>query len=76
MKALSPKGGAVLDPCCGSGTTAVACEHLGRSWIGIDQSLKAIEVTRQRVLDDRAFNPSMEEMFGFPCVEESLPAGE
>ena len=39
----------VVDVCCGSGTTAVVAQKLGRRWIAADQSPQAIEVTRQRL---------------------------
>lgn len=39
----------VLDFFCGSGTTLVACEELGRKWIGVDKSAKAIDVVQDRL---------------------------
>ena len=39
----------VVDPFCGSGTTVVAAQLLGRRAIGIDISHDAIELTRQRL---------------------------
>ena len=36
IKASSNEGDVVLDPFCGSATTCVAAEKLGRRWIGID----------------------------------------
>lgn len=39
----------VLDPFIGSGTTAVAAEHLNRNWIGIDQSKKYINMSYERL---------------------------
>jgi adenine-specific DNA-methyltransferase len=43
-------GDLVLDPTCGSGTTAWACEKLGRRWITIDTSRVALAIARERVL--------------------------
>ena len=48
VEASSNPGDMVLDPFCGSGTTLVAAERLGRRWIGIDRSKDAIEVARKR----------------------------
>jgi len=39
----------VLDPCVGSGTTAVACMELDRRYIVSDISKESIEVTRERL---------------------------
>jgi len=39
----------ILDPFLGSGTTAVACEKLGRKWIGIEISEKYCEIARARI---------------------------
>ena len=39
----------ILDPFLGSGTTAVACEQLGRRWIGIEISEKYCEIAKQRI---------------------------
>jgi site-specific DNA-methyltransferase (adenine-specific) len=39
----------VLDPFCGSGTTCVAAKLLNRSYIGIDISEDAVELSRRRI---------------------------
>jgi len=46
----SRPGDLVADFFCGSGTTAVAAEKLGRRWIATDQSATAVQVTRRRLL--------------------------
>ena len=43
-------GDIVLDPTCGSGTTAYVAESYGRRWIAIDTSRVAVALTRQRIL--------------------------
>jgi len=43
-------GDLVLDPTCGSGTTAMVAEKLGRRWITIDTSRVSIAISRQRLL--------------------------
>jgi adenine-specific DNA-methyltransferase len=43
-------GDLVLDPTCGSGTTAFVAEQWGRRWITIDTSRVAIALARQRLL--------------------------
>lgn len=49
IQASSNEGSWVLDFFCGSGTTLVAAQTLGRKWIGIDQSEKAIAVVNERL---------------------------
>jgi adenine-specific DNA-methyltransferase len=43
-------GDLVLDPTCGSGTTAYVAEQWGRRWITIDSSRVAVAIARQRLL--------------------------
>lgn len=43
-------GDLVLDPTCGSGTTAFVAEEWGRRWITIDTSRVAIAIARQRLI--------------------------
>ncbi len=46
-------GDLVLDPTCGSGTTATASEQWGRRWITIDTSRVALALTRSRLMSAR-----------------------
>jgi len=43
-------GDLVLDPTCGSGTTAVVAEQWGRRWITIDTSRVALTLARARMM--------------------------
>ena len=43
-------GDLVIDPTCGSGTTAYVAEQWGRRWITIDTSRVAVALARQRLL--------------------------
>lgn len=49
IEASSSKGNLVLDCFCGSGTTLIAAQELGRNWIGIDKSDQAIKVTQKKL---------------------------
>ena len=46
-------GDLVLDPTCGSGTTAHVAEQWGRRWITIDTSRVALALARQRLMAGR-----------------------
>jgi adenine-specific DNA-methyltransferase len=46
-------GDLVLDPTCGSGSTAYVAEQWGRRWITIDTSRVAIAIARQRMLTSK-----------------------
>jgi len=46
-------GDLVLDPTCGSGTTAVVCEEWGRRWITADTSRVALALARTRLMTAR-----------------------
>ena len=49
----SDPGDLVLDPTCGSGTTAYVAEQLGRRWITIDTSRVALALARARIMGAR-----------------------
>jgi adenine-specific DNA-methyltransferase len=46
-------GDLVLDPTCGSGTTAYVAEQWGRRWITIDSSRVALALARQRLMGSK-----------------------
>jgi adenine-specific DNA-methyltransferase len=49
----SDPGDLVLDPTCGSGTTATVAEQWGRRWITIDTSRVALALARARIMGSR-----------------------
>lgn len=49
IEALCPPGGLVVDPCAGSGTTAVAAHRSGRRWLICDESQRAVDLQQQRL---------------------------
>jgi adenine-specific DNA-methyltransferase len=46
-------GDLVIDPTCGSGTTAFVAEKWGRRWITVDTSRVALALARQRIMGSR-----------------------
>jgi DNA modification methylase len=46
---FSDEGDLVVDLCCGSGTSLLAAERLGRRWLGVDSSAEAVAVARRRL---------------------------
>jgi adenine-specific DNA-methyltransferase len=73
-------GDLVLDPTCGSGTTAYVAEQWGRRWITIDTSRVALALARARIMGARypyyllADSPEGQrkeaELSGRECVEK------
>jgi DNA modification methylase len=48
-----PKGGVVLDPFFGAGTTGVAAQKLGMSYIGIEINSDYVRMADKRIKDER-----------------------
>jgi adenine-specific DNA-methyltransferase len=53
MLMCTDPGDLVLDPTCGSGTTAFVAEQWGRRWITVDTSRVALALARQRLMGAR-----------------------
>jgi DNA modification methylase len=49
-----PKGGIVLDPFIGSGTTAVVARQFRRQFIGIDLSPQYVRLAKNRLLKEQS----------------------
>jgi site-specific DNA-methyltransferase (adenine-specific) len=49
VRLITPPGGVVLDPFCGSGTTLLACIEEGVDAIGIEREAEYVEIIRRRV---------------------------
>lgn len=54
IRASSNPGDMVLDPFYGCATTCVAAERLDRQWIGVDISVKAYELVKERLTKEAA----------------------
>lgn len=46
---VTPPGGLVVDPFCGSGTTGMACKIEGFRFVGIEQSAQYADIARKRI---------------------------
>jgi DNA modification methylase len=46
---ITPEGGTVLDPMCGSGTTGIAARLEGFSFIGIEREAEYVDIARARI---------------------------
>ncbi len=53
LQMVTDPGDLVLDPTCGSGTTAYVAEQWGRRWITIDTSRVALALARARIMGAR-----------------------
>jgi adenine-specific DNA-methyltransferase len=71
VRTSSDPGQMVMDCFCGSGTTLLAAQELGRHWLGIDESKIAIETTRKRLasVEGTLFTPEP----SFTYMEQALP---
>lgn len=49
VRLVTPRGGVVLDPFCGSGTTGVACVREGMDFIGIEREEQYAAIARRRI---------------------------
>ena len=49
IKTYTNEGNIVLDPCMGSGTTAIACLNTNRKFIGFEKDTYYFEVTKKRI---------------------------
>ncbi len=45
----SDENDVILDPFCGGGTTVAVAEKLGRKWVGIDISMQAVNIIKERM---------------------------
>ena len=73
IKASSNEGDVVLDPFCGCATTCVAAERLGRQWIGIDISEKAVALVRMRLENEVGLFGPVIHRTDIPKRSEELP---
>ena len=69
ISASSNEGDMVLDPFCGCATACVAADRLGRKWVGIDISPKAVELVNMR------FQQTMGSLFhhGYVTARTDIP---
>ena len=51
IRTYTDEGNTVLDSCMGSGSCGVACQHLGRNFIGIEKDTGYFEAARKRIAD-------------------------
>ena len=49
VRLVTPKGGTVLDPFMGSGSTGMACKEEGFDFIGIELSEEYCDIARKRL---------------------------
>ena len=49
IKMVTPKGGVVLDPFAGSGSTGIACQNLNRDFILIEREPQYVEIIKARL---------------------------
>ena len=60
LLASTHAGDVVLDPFCGSGTTAAACRRLGRHYVGIEREERYVRAARRRLRSVKTVSPDQE----------------
>jgi site-specific DNA-methyltransferase (adenine-specific) len=61
IRLVTPKGGVVLDPFMGSGSTGKACAVEGMHFIGIEREQEYLDIAKARI--QRAYNPTNPKLF-------------
>lgn len=61
IKTYTNDGDTVLDNCMGSGTTGVACKHLGRNFIGIELDENYFNIAKNRIDGEYDIKPTKEQ---------------
>jgi site-specific DNA-methyltransferase (adenine-specific) len=56
---LCERGGTIIDPFCGSGTTGVAALRSGRRFVGIESVRHYFDVARERLASDLTVSPDL-----------------
>jgi len=57
VRLVTPKGGVVLDPFMGSGSTGCAAMLEGFDFVGIDITPEYVEIARRRIMHHANQNP-------------------
>lgn len=74
IKASCPENGKVLDPFCGCATTPIAAEILGREWIGIDISPKAVSLIKTRAAKELGSLFEVIHRIDIPVIDAPKPS--
>ena len=54
IQLITPRGGVVLDPFMGSGTTAIAAARLGHPYLGCEMSPEYLDLAEKRIAAETA----------------------
>ena len=64
-RAYAPKGGLVLDPFMGSGSTGIGTLQEGCNFVGIDMSQHYVDISRRRIEDHYVNALPVEKLFEY-----------
>jgi site-specific DNA-methyltransferase (adenine-specific) len=61
VRLVTPKGGIVLDPFMGSGTTGIACKNLGFVFVGIEKEKEYFDIAKARIGNQQTLKEGLKE---------------
>jgi site-specific DNA-methyltransferase (adenine-specific) len=77
VRLVTPPGGMVLDPFCGSGSTGIAATREGFDFVGIERDPRYVSIARERIRSDAPlFNPAAEDVGPGPVDTPSATSTE
>ena len=64
-RVYAPKGGLVIDPFMGSGSTGIGALQEGCDFVGIDQSQHYVDIAHRRIQDHYVDSSPAEKLFDY-----------
>lgn len=72
IRRFTKPGDLVLDSFCGSGTTAIEAQRLGRDCLCLDINQEMVDMTERRVIEDRKNIPAVSGYTDVSCIDNMI----